>query len=276
MSTKTQIHLGFYLLFLLSTTMVGNAEKKELEVVLRQIGHRVLDSSGDSTSRVLAIELKNENTYVISFDKPIYITSDSLYIIMCYELGRVGIGDFITELKGCNTENVVLSFLYSQSLDSITPCGGRNIPKGCYTIEITMLKKENHLWLAWILIPLILIPLLYIYYRKTKKRSSETITKLLPLGTYRFDIQNRELLHIAHKESLTEKEAKLLSILLAGINEIQNRDYFMNEIWTDSGIMVVPKNLDVLVSKLRKKLSLDENIKITNVHGVGYKLEVME
>ena len=65
MSTKTQIHLGFYLLFLLSTTMVGNAEKKELEVVLRQIGHRVLDSSGDSTSRVLPIELKNENTYVL-------------------------------------------------------------------------------------------------------------------------------------------------------------------------------------------------------------------
>jgi DNA-binding response OmpR family regulator len=40
--------------------------------------------------------------------------------------------------------------------------------------------------------------------------------------------------------------------------------------------MVVPKNLDVLVSKLRKKLSLDENIKIINVHGVGYKLEVVQ
>ncbi|MBK8056038.1 MAG: response regulator transcription factor [Saprospiraceae bacterium] len=270
---STKIHLGFYLLFLLSNTLVGSSEKKELQVVLRQIGHRVLHSSGDSTSRVLPVESKNENTYVISFDKPIYVSSDSLYNIVEHELGRIGIGDFITELKGCNTENVVLSFLYSQSLDSITPCGGRNIPKGCYTVEITMLKKENRLWLAW-LFPLILIPLLYIYYRKTKKHSSETLSKLLAVGTYRFDIKNRELLHIAHKESLTEKEAKLLSILLAGINEIQNRDYLMTEIWTDSGIMDVPKNLDVLVSKLRKKLSLDENIKITNVHGVGYKLEI--
>ncbi len=33
-------------------------------------------------------------------------------------------------------------------------------------------------------------------------------------------------------------------------------------------------DIDVLVSKLRKKLSKDEDIKITNVHAVGYKLEV--
>ena len=45
----------------------------------------------------------------------------------------------------------------------------------------------------------------------------------------------------------------------------------MKEIWADSGLIVVSKNLDVLVSKIRKKLSRDERIKITNVHGVGYK-----
>ena len=85
-----------------------------------------------------------------------------------------------------------------------------------------------------------------------------------------------KLLHVTHKEALTEKEAKLLTLLLNGINEIQNREYLMHELWAESGIMVISKNLDVLVSKLRKKLSLDENIKITNVHGVGYKLEVIE
>jgi DNA-binding response OmpR family regulator len=48
----------------------------------------------------------------------------------------------------------------------------------------------------------------------------------------------------------------------------------MNEIWAESGVLVVSKNLDVLVSKLRKKLIHDDKIKISNVHGVGYKLEI--
>jgi len=37
----------------------------------------------------------------------------------------------------------------------------------------------------------------------------------------------------------------------------------------------VSKNLDVLVSKLRKKIK-DDNLEITNVYGTGYKLELRQ
>jgi DNA-binding response OmpR family regulator len=36
----------------------------------------------------------------------------------------------------------------------------------------------------------------------------------------------------------------------------------------------VGRSLDTYISKLRKKLNDDESIKLTNVHGIGYILEV--
>ena len=45
----------------------------------------------------------------------------------------------------------------------------------------------------------------------------------------------------------------------------------MKEIWEDEGIVVISRNVDVLVSKLRKKLSHDNSFKFINVHGRGYK-----
>ena len=45
----------------------------------------------------------------------------------------------------------------------------------------------------------------------------------------------------------------------------------MKEIWEDEGIVVISRNVDVLVSKLRKKFSDDNSIKFVNVPGRGYK-----
>jgi len=39
--------------------------------------------------------------------------------------------------------------------------------------------------------------------------------------------------------------------------------------------VVVGRSLDTYISKLRKKLQTDPKLQITNVHGVGYKLEVI-
>ncbi|MBK6565618.1 MAG: response regulator transcription factor [Saprospiraceae bacterium] len=255
----------------------GAEKNKELSVVLRQIGHRLLLSSGDSTSRVLPVKMINNQTFEISFENRIHVTADSLYKIAEKELSGAGFYDFVAELKQCSTNEVFLSFMFSKSRDTITPCGGRNLPVGCYTVEITILKKKRMIWMMWILIPLIMVPFAT-YVLKKSKKSSELQSKsdsLLSLGNYQLDINERKLLHPEENENLTEKELRLLTLLLEGIGEIQNRDFLMKEIWADSGLIVVSKNLDVLVSKIRKKLSRDERIKITNVHGVGYKLEVL-
>ena len=269
-----QYKLFLPIIFFSLIVQLAFAQSKELNVVMRQIGHKVLLSSGDDTSRVMPIAQNGENIYLISFEKPLQISSDSIYNIVAKELKSFGIKDFVVELKECKSEEVVYSFLFNQTKDTITPCGGRHIPFGCYDIEIELLTSKINYW-YWI-IPLVLSIILYLcwsrWMRKRKIKSENQ--SVLDLGAYKFDIQNRQLQHLSQKESLTEKEAKLLLLLHTGQNEVLSRDFLMQEIWAESGVMVVSKNLDVLVSKLRKKLILDENIKITNVHGFGYKLEI--
>lgn len=264
-------------LCLCAGTNLSASENKTIEVVMRQIGHRLLLSSGDSTTRVLPVKKLTDQTYEVSFEKQIFVEADSMYQIAATELARAGVSDFIAELKACASREVYLSFLYHGSRDSITPCGGRPVPRGCYKVEITLLDNKTRPW-VWLLLPLIMLPVATYVLRQRKKQqvSPDNQDDLLPVGHYRLDPVARKLLHPVQNETLSDKELRLLLELLSGINEVQSRDKLMNRIWEDGGIMVVSKNLDVLVSKLRKKLANDERIKITSVHGVGYTLEIPE
>ena len=71
---------------------------------------------------------------------------------------------------------------------------------------------------------------------------------------------------------LTENENKLLQILWKNQNQLIDREQLLKEIWEDQGSIVVSRSLDVLVSKLRKKIKDDPSIKISNIHGKGYKI----
>ncbi|MBK8622977.1 MAG: response regulator transcription factor [Saprospiraceae bacterium] len=265
-------------LFCHRPVQAATSEDKELQVVLRQIGHRLLLSSGDSTSRVLPVKILQDHTFEISFEKQIHVTADSLYKIVETELSKAGFWDFVAELKECTTQEVFLSFIISRSRDTVTPCGGRNLPVGCYKVEITILKKSNMMWMVWIFLPIILGSLAIYKFIQSKKSKTElpTSNDIWSLGGYQLALTEKKLIHPEKSEILTDKEFRLLTLLMESKDIVQSRDFLMKEIWASGGLIVVGKNLDVLVSKIRKKLSLDDRIKITSVHGVGYKLEISE
>lgn len=73
--------------------------------------------------------------------------------------------------------------------------------------------------------------------------------------------------------NLSKKECELLAIFVANPNQIIKRDELTKRVWEVHGVFV-GRSLDTYISKLRKKLKDDKTIKFTNVHGVGYKLEV--
>ncbi|WP_370097459.1 winged helix-turn-helix domain-containing protein [Xanthomarina gelatinilytica] len=77
----------------------------------------------------------------------------------------------------------------------------------------------------------------------------------------------------AEEISLSKKECELLEIFAAKPNQVIKRDELTKKVWEDHGV-IVGRSLDTYISKLRKKLEADSSIKITNVHGVGYKLEL--
>jgi DNA-binding response OmpR family regulator len=65
----------------------------------------------------------------------------------------------------------------------------------------------------------------------------------------------------------------LLYIFASAPNEIIDRNRLQKEIWEDEGI-IVGRSLDVFISKLRKKLENDSTVRLVNIHGKGYKLEI--
>ena len=75
--------------------------------------------------------------------------------------------------------------------------------------------------------------------------------------------------------NLSKKEVELLTVFAANLNKVIKREELSKKVWEDHGVFV-GRSLDTYISKLRKKLSDDEAIKLTNMHGIGYMLEIKE
>lgn len=96
---------------------------------------------------------------------------------------------------------------------------------------------------------------------------------LLHFGNSRLDYPNLLLWVHASSRTLTQKEADLLRMLAQSPNQVLTRDHLLKTIWEDNGYFVA-RSMDVFISRLRKYLRSDERLRIVNIHGVGYKLEV--
>jgi DNA-binding winged helix-turn-helix (wHTH) protein len=248
-----------------------------LEVVLRNIGHQLLLSAKDAESRVLPVKKLNSTTYRVSFQNNFSFISDSLINIVVREFQKNALAkDYIVNLKNCKQNETVFAFEINDKAGDLTPCRGRTLEVGCYFIEIDLLKTTNQFNFFWLL--LLIIPLGFvIFYAKDKFRKKEEPAAIfdnndyIQLGNFRFYTGNNVLKIENNNITLSEKETKALKIFAENINQIVEREKLMKEIWEDEGIVVISRNVDVLVSKLRKKLSDDNSIKFINVHGRGYK-----
>lgn len=93
------------------------------------------------------------------------------------------------------------------------------------------------------------------------------------IGAYSFDAENFTLNGPEEPRKLTKKEADLLKLLCENQSRVIERELIANMVWGDDSYFV-GRSMDVFITKLRKYLSHDETVAITNVHGVGFKLEV--
>ena len=111
--------------------------------------------------------------------------------------------------------------------------------------------------------------------RRTKilLHKEDEVVENYTIGEYSFDVKNQILKHPKEEKSLTKKETRILSFLCEHLNDIAPRELILKNIWgTDDYFS--GRSMDVFISKLRKYLSIDESIQISNIHGVGFKLEV--
>lgn len=71
--------------------------------------------------------------------------------------------------------------------------------------------------------------------------------------------------------SLTAREAELLKLFLLNRNQVMDRKSILLHIWGNDDFFT-GRSLDVFITRLRKYLQHDPEVRIMNIRGIGYKL----
>jgi len=251
------------------------------EVLLRRIGHELLLQSGDSTSRVLPVKKIGENEYQISFENELTFQPDSLVNLTKRVLVKDPLAsDYIVNVLNCGNSSVAYGYSVSKNKkDDIVSCIGRKQPKACYMITIKFKPTGINIANAYLMGGLSFLAFVgFIFLRSKFVKSRKVLpesqhTDLFTLGSVLFDAKNRKLIINDKTIDLTSTESRVLLIFASSPNEIIERSRLQKEIWEDDGV-IVGRSLDMFISKLRKKLEIDPNIKIVVIRGKGYRLEV--
>ena len=331
---------------------------KQVNLIIRQIGHRLLLQAGDSTSRVLPVTEIKEGTFLLKFENEFVFNHDSLMVLSQGLLPKTQFpSGYTVTVHDCKKGGIVYGFQVNNTSPDILACSGRSQPPGCYTIEFAFpdfyenvkqkkadidqltesvkvdpqevnpkpeelktttfdddidqrteelksvkvdpqevnpkLEEFKTTTFDYPLINvvyggmlvLLVVTLLIGRFGKILKPVpvqnqnhaiiKESVPELAALGKFLFNVKGQRLLLGSEVISLTDKECKVLELLHKNFGELIPRETLMQEVWINEGV-ITGRSLDMFVSKLRKKLSRDPELRITNVHGKGYKLEIPE
>lgn len=263
-----------------SITDSDNFDISRREVLLRRIGHEILLQSGDSTSRVLPVKKIAENEYQIRFENELTFQADSLVNTTLRLLRKDPLAsDYVVNVLNCGNSSVAYGYAISKNKkDDIIACRGRRQPKACYMINIkfksTGIATAKNGYLFGSLSFLAFVGFVFLKYVKPLKAlPNGQHTNMFTLGSVFFDAKNKKLIIDGKSIDLTVTETRVLHIFASSPNETIERSRLQKEIWEDEGV-IVGRSLDMFISKLRKKLEFDPNIKIVVIRGKGYKLEL--
>jgi len=107
----------------------------------------------------------------------------------------------------------------------------------------------------------------------TDSQPQHDTTTHFTIGHFNFDSVNLVLSSPDTERRLTRKEANLLKLLCLNKNTLLSREVALETVWGENDYFI-GRSMDVFITKLRKYLKSDQGVKIINVHGIGFKLEV--
>jgi DNA-binding winged helix-turn-helix (wHTH) protein len=255
---------------------------------LRKIGHFLLLSAGDSTSRVMPVRKNKKGAYLISFEKSFRFVPDSLAEIVTRLSANQELSENYTlSMYESGTEHMIYGFTSDDISKSKVPCIGRAMPYRNYEIRVqyfsdTLFEKKLSLPLVPSLLSAVFIFGsvagfgLYRHHQSRKNtgqiaRTESKETPTVAIGKYVFDLHEQSLTCGDDNIPLTPKEQTLLNIFLKYPNQVIDRNLLLKLGWEDEGV-ITGRSLDMYVSKLRKKFAKDESVDFKNVHGKGYSL----
>ncbi len=107
----------------------------------------------------------------------------------------------------------------------------------------------------------------------TVAASENDAPKEFDIGRYHFNAETHDLCIDGEKYRLTFKENRVLHLLCLRMNQVLNRQDAVEEIYGKRDYFL-GRSFDVFISRLRKHLRHDPNVKIENVYKVGFMLTV--
>ena len=266
----------------------GNIKHKnfteKVNLALRRTAHRLLKSSGDSTSQIEPIKTLNESTFMVRLNKNFNYDHLPKLLEESFKIHQIEDNYYVSVLN-CKDGKLELGYDYLDfKNDKDVACGGRKQNETCYDLKVTFKEKsiQNTSKSLW-LIPLWGLFLGGFVYWNRKNQTQNNIPKnvieielsdKINFGNSSLSFSNQLLNSGNIQHNLTYREAKLLKLFVDNSNQLLERDFIMKVIWEDEGI-TVGRSLDVFVSRLRKMLQADTNVQIVTLHGVGYKLQVV-
>jgi hypothetical protein len=288
------------------TTVDQDTKAKQVNLLIRRMGDQLLLQSGDKDSRVLPVTDNKEGVFLLSFEKDFTFNHDSLITLSRRLLPKAQFpSGYTVTVHDCQKNAIVYGFAFNKNTEDILACKGRYQPQGCYTIEFAFADFGSNAGVNTSAIekfkskpftsPLmlaaygLLLVLATIFFTKRFIKPSKPLpaankdeakengpdAELPVLGKFLFDVKAQRLLLGNEITNLTDKECRVLELLHENFGELIPRETLMQKIWIDEGV-ITGRSLDMFISKVRKKLSQDPELKITNVHGKGYKLEIVE
>ncbi|MBK9270937.1 MAG: response regulator transcription factor [Saprospiraceae bacterium] len=260
----------------------NNQENDKINLALRRTADQLLRLSGDSMSRIPAIQQKATSNWRIQLNHT--FSYEALPELLQSSLDLYGISSSYTvSIKRCADDSIDLGFhKLDLTINSEIPCAGRTPPDGCHYIDLEFLPsaQSTSVWrlketvLLFALMGFIGV-LIYKIKRAIPKKTEVQNQNWIYFGDSKLDLINQKLSCNQITVSLTFREAKLLHLFIVHKNKLLDREFILQEVWADEGVLV-GRSIDVFVSRLRKKLASDPGVNIVGVHGIGYRLETAE
>ncbi|MBL1410255.1 response regulator transcription factor [Sphingobacterium faecale] len=105
------------------------------------------------------------------------------------------------------------------------------------------------------------------------RRVKRPVHAYYEIGDYVLDTNKNILKHNKAEEKLSYREVELIRRLFENKDNVVPREDIIKTYWGDDTYFT-GRSLDVFISRIRKYLSYDDRIKITNVRGIGYVMNI--
>lgn len=110
-------------------------------------------------------------------------------------------------------------------------------------------------------------------FLKRSQKSPIIVQKTYEIGSFQFHPNDYCVTKEKEKINLTERESALLKLFLDNKNEVLKREKILTSLWGDDDYFM-GRSLDVFISRLRKILKDEENVRIENIPRIGFKLVI--